>query len=111
MNELEIPGLSTLDLYHGWVSIAVTKTLIESRKRRKGFVLPRRLQSIIEGSRGRSRYRDRGGMLLAGLFPMAYPTYFLYIYKTKDHLPRDGTLPSGLGPPTSLINQLAHRPV
>jgi hypothetical protein len=47
--------------------------MIRSNGRRRGFVSLHRLQSIIEGSQGRNKRRDKGGMLLTGLLFMGYP--------------------------------------
>lgn len=43
--------------------------------------------------------KNRGGMLLTNLLPL--------VYTTQDHVSRDGTLHSGMGPPTSSIKTVS----
>ena len=68
---------------------------------------------IIEGSQNRilkraetqRQDRSHGRMLLIGL--LAHSFFNLLSYRTQDHLPRDGTIHSGLGPPhQSLIKSV-----
>ena len=41
----------------------------------------------------------------AAYWPVPYGLLSLVSYSTQDHLPRDSTAHSEMGPPTSLINQ------
>ena len=52
-------------------------------------------------NQGGNWHRGHKGMLLTGLLSMVH----LFSYTAKDHLLKGGIAHSGLGPPTSIVNQ------
>lgn len=60
-------------------------------------------QEIKEGS-GRLRWK-LGPHRISLYWFAPHDLLILHAYSTKKHLPRSGTIPSGLAPPTSSINQ------
>lgn len=94
------------------LSVAVINTMAESNLEMERFISSYCLSSSMKKSQGRSSrlesgIRSHGGMLLPCLLLRTGSTCLFVDPKDlqKIYLPTSGTTHSGLGPPTSVINQ------
>ena len=86
------------------VSIAIVNTMTKSILGRKRFISSLKTLGLLYYWRNSGQeliQRGNGGTLLAGLACSAW----LLIAPRTTYLPRGGTSHSGLGPPSSVINQ------
>lgn len=85
------------------ISVPSINTMMESNLKRKGFISSYRLNSIIKGSQGmNSRQKFEAETMVEMLLPglLGFPSS-----KVQAYLIRVDAIYSGLGLPTSVINQ------